>query len=71
MPRPNHVDNGPIKFIATMDCPNCGEPDGVTMSVNDFYEFENCKSCLYKWFERLNRNPSFSLRYYHKVRGSI
>ena len=45
MPRPNHIDNGPIRFIATIDCENCGEIDAVEVTENDFYAFENCRKC--------------------------
>ena len=53
MPKPNHTDNGPFKFICTVDCPNCGAWDAVTISENDIYQFEVCKKCSYENLEDL------------------
>ncbi len=54
MPRPNHIDNGPIRFIATIDCENCGEINAVEITENDFYAFENCRKCNFSRYEELD-----------------
>lgn len=53
MPRPNHIDNGPLQFIDTVDCPNCGEWDAVAISENDIYQLEVCRKCNYEHTEEL------------------
>jgi Zn ribbon nucleic-acid-binding protein len=55
MPKPNHIDNGPLKFIGTVDCPNCCEWDAVAISENDVYQFEVCSKCSYENLRELEQ----------------
>ena len=42
-----HVDNGPERVLARVDCPDCFASNSYVIKENDVWHFESCNRCGY------------------------